>query len=121
MKLGVSKEPVQSGSEVHSCRAGRQRLEGRIIDFADVLVPVRVMLVGGLARPREPGGSGVEAPAVVAWTSSSGISVQACRMDMVADVGRRWRRRPGWGRPGVNSVRNGVLLVVSHLEVAVFL
>ena len=41
-------------------------------------------------------------------------------MDMVADVGRR-RRRLGWGRPGVHSVRDGVLLVVSHLEVAVFL
>ena len=40
---------------------------------------------------------------MLAWTSSSGIPVQAYRMDMVAgggggDVGRRWRRRQGRGR-----------------------
>ena len=76
------------------------RLDGRIIDFADVLVSVRVMLVGGL---RNPGGSGVEAPAMVAWTSSSGIRVQAYRADMVAKglavKRRRWRRQergPGY-------------------------
>ena len=77
---------------------GRLRLNGRIIDFADVLVSVRVILVGGFARPCKPGGSGVEAPAMVAWTSSSGISVQAYRTVMVAEalaVRRRWWRRQG--------------------------
>ena len=53
VKLGVSQSPVQSDDAVniHSSRAGVVRLDGRIIDFADVLVSLRVMLVGGLARP----------------------------------------------------------------------
>ena len=43
---------------------------------------------------------------MLAWTSSSGIPVQAYRMDMVAgdgggDVGRRWRRRQGLRRQRV--------------------
>ena len=89
MKLGLSQSPVQSDDAVniHSSMAGVVRLDGRIIDFADVLVSVRVMLVGGFAQPRKPGSSGVEAPAMEAWTSSSSIPVQAYRTVMVA----RWR------------------------------
>ena len=56
MKLGVP-EPGQSDT-LHSCRAGVVRLDGRIIDFADVLVSVRAMLVGGLLDLVSLGGLG---------------------------------------------------------------
>ena len=90
---------MKSDAVVNSptCAGGVVRLDCRIIDFADVLVSVRAMLVWGFARPRKPRSSGVETPAMVAWTSSSGIPVQALRTDMVAGAlavrRRRWRRQ----------------------------
>ena len=115
MKQGVSQSPVQSdtGQQLHTCAGGVARLDGRVIDFADVLVFVRVMLVRAFARPRRLGGSGVEAPAMVAWASSAGIPVQAHRTDMVAEAvaarrrqgaelfnGRGGAGRGGWRLPG---------------------
>ena len=110
--------------ERYSCAGrGRLRLDGRIIVFADLLVSVRVMLVGGLARPRKPGGSGVETPAKEVWTSSSVIPVQAYRTDEAVeavavtsrcgDVARRWRRRRGWGvvpREGLQGLLSSTAL-----------
>ena len=51
MKQGVSQSPVQSdtGQQLHTCAGGVARLDGRVIDFADVLVFVRVMLVRAFA------------------------------------------------------------------------
>ena len=85
MKLGVSQSPVQSDD------AGSTYIRQGLVSYVSMAessasLTVRVMLVGGCARPRKHGGSWVETPAMVVWTSSSGMPVQAYRAVMVAEA-----------------------------------